>query len=137
MSCDIYAWAKKSLSLLTWTLLTITKPCIVLILNSMNFILYLAPSNLHNYILVMVNHLTMMVHFLPCTKTITISLLTIWPTNPILVLANSHFLKLSFKFTSLNFNNTNQRCSKWSSQVMLCMLRSSTKTFKILSIYFS
>jgi len=129
--------SKKSLSLFTWTLLTITKPGIVVILKIMNFILNLAPSNLHNYILVMVNHLTTMVHFLPYTKTITISLLTTWPTNPILVLANSRFLKLNFKFTSLNFNNTNQRCSKWSSQGMLCMLRSSTKTFKILSIYFS
>jgi len=128
--------SKKSLSSFIWTILTIANPTLLWFSISMNFILNLPPSNLHNYILVMVNHFTMMVHFIPCTKTIIISLLNTWTRNPILVLTYSHFLGLSFRFTSLNFNNTNQRCSKWSSQVMLCMLRSSTKTFKNLSIYF-
>jgi hypothetical protein len=41
---------------------------------------------------------------------------------------------LSFRFTPLNFITTKRKCSKCSSHVKLCMLRSLTNTFKNLSI---
>jgi hypothetical protein len=63
------------------------------------------------------------------------SLLTTWPNKPMLVLANSHLLKLCFNLTSLNFKSMSKKRSNYFSHDMLWMLISSTNTFKNLSMY--
>jgi len=63
--------SKKSSSLPSWTPSTITNPCIIVVFYLwMDFIMDLSPSNSYNSTLVLLNHLTKMVHFIPCTKTI-------------------------------------------------------------------
>ncbi len=49
----------------------------------------------------------------------------------------STFARLSFKLTSLNFNNTYRKCSKCFSQLRLWMFKSLMKTFKNFSKYTS
>lgn len=57
-----------------------------------------------------------------------------WPKNVRITFANSHFLGLSLRLISFNLNNTNQRCSKCSSQIIMWTFKSFTKTFKNLSM---
>ncbi len=69
-SCDVYVQIKNSchhlhgffqpLSISTYSRSSI----------SMDFIIDLAPSSFYDSILVVVDRLTKMVHFIPCTKTI-------------------------------------------------------------------
>ncbi len=62
---------KKYLSLLSWFPLTISDPYILWFLISMDFVINLTPFSSYDSILVVVDHLTKMVHFILCTKTIT------------------------------------------------------------------
>lgn len=47
---------------------------------------------------------------------------------------NTHFRGLSLKLTSLDINNTHQKCFKCYSQLMLWTFKSSTNTFRNLSM---
>jgi hypothetical protein len=62
---------KEYLSSSLWFPLTIVDPYILWLLISMDFVINLTPSSFYDSILVVVDHLTKMVHFILFTKTIT------------------------------------------------------------------
>jgi hypothetical protein len=69
-SCDVCN-EQKILLVLTWNFWTIINPCIIIRVNIfMDFITYLPPFNSFNFILVVVvvDFLTKMVHYIPYTK---------------------------------------------------------------------
>jgi len=63
--------SKKYLSSFLWSPLTIANPYILWFLIYMDFVINLTPSSFYDSILVVVDHLTKMVHFILFTKTIT------------------------------------------------------------------
>jgi hypothetical protein len=70
-SCDVCVWAKNlrhHLHGFLQPLLILASPWSSI---SMNFIIDLPPSNSYDSILVVVDHLMKMTHFISCTKTIT------------------------------------------------------------------
>ncbi len=61
---------KKSFSSASWSPSTIVNICIPMVSISMDFIMHFSPFNSYNSILVVVDRLTNIVHFIPCTKII-------------------------------------------------------------------
>jgi hypothetical protein len=67
----MFVFEEKSLSLPSWFFSTIVNPFIPMVFISIDFIIDLPPSSSYDSILMVVDLLTKMAHFFPCTKTTT------------------------------------------------------------------